>query len=172
VAAAVVLPRDSELLGVDDSKKVAEDERERLFDDIAAKSLAIGIAFSHPDLIDRRNILNATLMAMARAACNLRVEPDVVLIDGRDRIELPWRVIAVKKGDGLSLSIAAASIVAKVARDRLMRKLHRKHPTYNFLNNKGYGTKDHLEAIERHGLLVEHRRSYLSKTVENLPSLF
>jgi ribonuclease HII len=172
VAAAVILPRASEMLGVDDSKVLTEDEREVAFARIVRTALSIGIAFSQPSVIDRDNILNATLMAMARALANLKIQADVVLVDGRDRIDVRDRVVTVVGGDHKSLSIAAASIVAKVSRDHLMRKLHLRHPEYNFLKNKGYGTKDHLDALVRHGLAPVHRRSFCHNRVENQPTLF
>jgi ribonuclease HII len=172
VAAAVVLPRGSELLGVDDSKKLSEDDREEIFPLIIDRALAIGISYSHPQQIDRDNILNASLMAMARAVRNLGMPVDLVLLDGRDRIDLVGRVVPIVGGDGKSLSIAAASIVAKVARDRLMRKLHKAHPVYNFSSNKGYGTKEHIGALVKHGMTPVHRRSYCLSAVENAPSLF
>lgn len=172
VAAAVVLPRDSRLHGVMDSKEIGEDERESLFELIAGTALDIGIAMSHVGVIDSENILNATLYAMGRAARNLRQIGDVVLIDGRDRIELPTRVVSIVGGDHQSLSIAAASVMAKVARDRYMRRLHERYPEYNFCQNKGYGTKDHLQAIDRYGVIPQHRRSFLGKVVANNLSLF
>lgn len=172
VAAAVVLPRESELVGVNDSKKLSEDEREAIFPVIVQRAIAIGISYSHPALIDRVNVLNATLMAMAGAAENLRLAADLIIIDGRDRIDIDRRVIPVIGGDGKSLSIAAASLVAKVARDRLMRKLHKRHPLYNFISNKGYGTKEHIAAIVAHGMTPAHRRTYCVSAVENTPGLF
>ena len=172
VAAAVVLPRDSCLLGVNDSKLLPEDEREALFDHIVRKARAVGIAFSPPVTIDRNNILNATLMTMARAYLNLGQTPQLVLLDGRDSIDIPARTVPVIGGDHTSLSIAAASIVAKVARDRVMRRLHKRYPAYNFLSNKGYGTREHIDAIRAHGVSPQHRRSYRINAVEKTPSLF
>lgn len=172
VAAAVVLPPGCELLGVNDSKAVGEADREALFEHIVARSLAVGIACSPPSVIDRENILNASLMAMARAIQNLRLIPNVVLLDGRDVIPATARVVSVIGGDGKSLSIAAASIIAKVTRDRIMRRLHRRYPVYNFMENKGYGTKDHLEAIRQYGVTREHRLSYRVNAVEKTPTLF
>lgn len=171
VAAAVVLPRDTGLHGVFDSKQVAEREREALFADVVARAISVGIAFSHPVVIDRDNILNATLGAMRRAVAALRPTPDLILVDGRDAFEWPRVVVPVKKGDGQSLAIAAASIVAKVARDRAMRRLHARFPQYRFEENKGYGTRDHIEAIVRHGAASVHRRTFLVKIVENSGSL-
>jgi len=172
VAAAVVLPRRSGLVGVNDSKVLTEADRERLFGEIVRVAESIGIGMSQPATIDRENILNATLIAMSLAYRNLRRSIDIVLIDGRDRIELPTRVVSVVRGDGKSLAVAAASIVAKVARDRVMNRLHQRHPEYNFMSNKGYGTKEHLDAILRHGAAVVHRKSYHLKVVDQQPSLF
>jgi ribonuclease HII len=157
---------------VDDSKRLTEDQREKLFPVIVRTAIAVGIACSHAGLIDRKNVLNASLMAMARAAQNLRLRPDIILLDGRDRIDLPGRVVPVVGGDARSLSIAAASIVAKVTRDRLMRRLHRLEPRYNFISNKGYGTREHIDAIREHGMTPFHRRTYCVWAVENAPRLF
>jgi len=172
VAAAVVLPPESDLYGVNDSKRLTEAQREALFPRIVKSALAVGIGVGKPELIDSRNILNATLAMMARAIENLRMEPAVVLVDGRDRVESRFRIIPVIGGDRKSLAVAAASIVAKVTRDRLMRRLHGRYPVYNFLENKGYGTREHLEAIERHGMISEHRKSYRLKTIEKTLRLF
>ena len=172
VCAAVILPPGSDLLQVDDSKAVAEDKRERLFDEIVRSAVSVGVAFSQPAVIDRENILQATLMAMHRAVDGLGLAPDLVLVDGRDRFQWRGRLVTVTKGDSQSLSIAAASIVAKVARDRAMRRLHRRYPEYNFEQNKGYGTRDHLEALSRLGPADVHRRSFLGKTVDPNLTMF
>lgn len=172
VAAAVVLRREADLAGVDDSKRLTEAQRESLFPRIVESAIAVGIGVGQPSLIDSRNILNATLAAMARAIMNLRMDPGVILVDGRDRVESRFRVIPVIGGDRKSLSVAAASIVAKVARDRLMKRLHGRYPVYNFLDNKGYGTREHLEAIVRHGVIPEHRKSYRLKSIEKTLRLF
>lgn len=172
MAAAVVLPRGSELIGVNDSKRLTEEKREALFPVIVERALAVGISCSHPHLIETRNVLNASLMAMAKAVANLKMSIDLVLLDGRDGIDIPGRVVPVVRGDGKSLTIAAASIVAKVTRDRLMRRLHKLHPVYNFFSNKGYGTKEHIEAIIKHGITPVHRKTYCASAVENAPSLF
>lgn len=172
VAAAVILRDDCDLIRIYDSKAVEEDDRESLFQDIVASAISVGIAFSHPAVIDRDNILRATLASMHRAVNALRLQPDLVLIDGRESIQWPGRVVPVIKGDAKSLCVAAASIVAKVARDRFMRRLHREFPSYHFDQNKGYGTRDHLAAIAAHGAAVVHRRSFLGKVVANEPSMF
>ena len=172
VSAAVVLREGCTLFRVYDSKALAEADRESLFRDIVDSALSVGISFAHPPLIDRDNILQATLQTMHRAVEALRLEPDLVLVDGREKFQWPGRLIPVIKGDAKSLSVAAASIVAKVARDRLMRRLHRMYPLYHFDRNKGYGTRDHLEAIAAHGAAVVHRQSFLSKVVANNLSMF
>lgn len=172
VSAAVVLRDDCDLIRVYDSKAVLEADREALFHDIVASAVSVGIAFSHPAVIDRDNILRATLASMHRAVAALRLQPDLVLVDGRETIQWPGRVVPVIKGDAKSLCVAAASIVAKVARDRFMRRLHRAFPGYCFDQNKGYGTRDHLAAIAAHGAAVVHRRSFLGKVVANEPSMF
>lgn len=172
VAAAVILPRGSELVGVTDSKTIDEDDRGVLYDEILAKASAVGIGVRHADRIDSENILNATLVAMGEALRGLEIDCHIVLVDGRDRIEFSRPVVSVVNGDARSLSIAAASIVAKVTRDKWMRALHDRHPNYNFLRNKGYGTKEHIEAIDQHGMIAEHRRSFLGKVVAKAPMLF
>jgi ribonuclease HII len=172
VCAAVVLPRGSGLVGVDDSKRLGPDDREEVFARITAVAEAVGIAVAHPAVIDRDNILNATLSGMHRAVASLRPAPDLVLVDGRDGFEWPGIVVPVPQGDGRSLSIAAASIVAKVARDRIMRRIDARFPQYGFGRNKGYGTRGHVEAISRHGAAAVHRRSFLLKIVEKSPTMF
>jgi ribonuclease HII len=172
VCAAVVLPRESGLVGVDDSKALEAGRREAMFERIVAAAESIRIAFGHPGLIDRENILNATLSTMHRAVEALRPRPDLVLVDGRDGFQWPGMVVPVPQGDAHSLCIAAASIVAKVARDRMMHRMHGRFPQYHFDKNKGYGTKDHIEAISRHGAAVIHRRSFLLKIVEKTPTMF
>jgi len=172
VAAAVVLPPACGLVGVNDSKKLGESEREELFGWIAAKAVSVGIALGAPRRIDRDNILNATLFAMAGAVGRLAVKPDIVLVDGRDGIDSTGRVLPVTGGDGKSLAVAAASIIAKVTRDRIMRRLHKRHPEYNFCRNKGYGTKEHRAAIEKYGLISHHRKSFAMKGIEKSSGMF
>ena len=172
VCAAVVLPRDSGLVGVDDSKALDADYRDELFGRIVGAAESVKIAVSHPGVIDRDNILNATLATMHRAVAALRPGPDLVLVDGRDTFQWPGVMVPVAQGDAHSLAIAAASIVAKVARDRLMRRIHGRYPQYDFERNKGYGTREHVEAISRHGPAAVHRRSFLLKIVEKSPTMF
>lgn len=172
VTAAVVLRPDCDLIHIYDSKAVAEADREALFLDIVNASVCVRIGVAQPVTIDRDNILRATLGAMHRAVASLRPAPDLVLIDGREGINWTGTVVPLVRGDARSLCVAAASIVAKVARDRVMRRLHRRFPGYHFDQNKGYGTRDHLDALARLGAAEVHRRSFLGKVVENNLSMF
>jgi len=172
VCAAVVLRDESALVHVNDSKQIEEDAREALFAEIVASAISVRISFSQPAAIDRHNILQATLMSMHRAVDTLRPVPDLVLVDGRELFQWPGRMIPVVKGDGKSLRVAAASIVAKVARDRLMRRLHRRYPQYGFDQNKGYGTAEHWDAIRAHGVADVHRRTFVLKYVANNLPMF
>ncbi|HEX5132748.1 MAG TPA: ribonuclease HII [Candidatus Krumholzibacteria bacterium] len=172
VSAAVVLRPDCDLIRVYDSKAVEEADRESIFLDIIASSVSVGIGIAHAGVIDRDNILRATLATMHRAVAALRPAPDIVLIDGREGIQWPGTVVPLVKGDSRSLCVAAASIVAKVARDRVMRRLHGRDPRYHFDRNKGYGTRDHLAALTAHGPAAVHRRTFLGKIVENNLSMF
>jgi len=161
VAAAVVLPRGGRWEGLDDSKLVRADRREILFARVLNEARAFAWAVVGPRAIDRQNIRRASLGAMRRAVGLLRVAPDLVLIDGADLIPaLPYDQQAVIDGDARMLSIAAASIVAKVVRDRIMDRLDRVWPEYGFARHKGYGTPEHLEALSRMGPCPIHRYSY------------
>jgi len=160
VAAAVILPEGLRIPGVDDSKKLSPETRERLFDIINAQALAVGIGTGSPEMIDRVNILQATLHAMQKAVLALSPQPDFILIDGISQIDSAIPQKTVKKGDSKSLSIAAASIIAKVTRDRLMRELDTIHPGYGFASHKGYGSAAHLEAIRQLGPSPIHRKSF------------
>lgn len=160
-AAAVILPPDCDIPGLNDSKKLSEKKREALFPVIQAKALAFGIGWATAEEIDRVNILQATFLAMARAVEALPAPADYALVDGNRMPPLPIPGETIVKGDATSASIAAASILAKVSRDRLLRRLDEEHPEYGFAKHKGYGTKAHYEAIRKYGLLPEHRRSFL-----------
>lgn len=160
VAAAVVLPSRCRLIGCDDSKQLSDSEREALYAVIAERAAGIGIGSATEEEIDRLNILEATRLAMYRAVEALSPQPDCLLIDA---VNLPGCGISSRsiiKGDALSLSIAAASIVAKVTRDRLMAEYHRVFPHYNFLSHKGYGTEEHLKQLEAYGPCAIHRRTF------------
>jgi uncharacterized protein (TIGR00252 family) len=161
VAAAVVLPEAVDLPGVDDSKRLTPERRERLFPTIFGASRAVGVGVVWQDEVDRLNIRNATFLAMRKALGRLRVEPDFVLVDGEAIPGLATPQVGIVRGDQRSLSIAAASIVAKVVRDRIMRVLDRRYPGYGFRRHKGYGTAAHRAAIRDLGPSVLHRRSFL-----------
>ena len=162
-AAAVILPRGIEIAGLDDSKKLSGQKRELLYDEIREKALYFAAAFASVEEIERLNILQAALLAMNRAIAALGASPDLALIDGNrcKEIEVPAR--AIIKGDGRCADIAAASVLAKVTRDRYMIGQAVKYPQYGFEKHKGYGTKEHYAAIRAHGTCPLHRPSFLRK---------
>ena len=163
-AAAVVLPPDVEIEGLNDSKKISEKKREQLFDKICQTALAYGIGYATVEEIEELNILNATYLAMKRAYEAAGMDADLVLIDGnRLPPELPAKMRYVIKGDALSASIAAASILAKVSRDRVLYDLDKQYPQYGFAKHKGYGTAAHYDALREFGVSPVHRRSFLKK---------
>lgn len=159
VAAAVILDPDRIPKGIDDSKRLDAEEREALFEQICATAM-VSVAAAPPWRIDRDNILRASLWALARAVGGLPTQPRHVFVDGRDRIDVPCECQPVIGGDGLLLSIGAASIVAKVTRDRLMCRLAQSHPEYGFDSHMGYAVPRHLAALERHGPTPHHRRHF------------
>lgn len=177
VTAAVILPKDFYSDEINDSKKLSEKKREYLYDIIMQNAISVGIGIVHNKRIDEINILNATKEAMIMAVDNLKVKPDCLLIDAV-KLDTDIKSLSIIKGDQKSLSIAAASIIAKVTRDRMMYELDKKYPEYDFKNNKGYGTKNHIKAIEKYGIIDEHRLSFKpvsdfkdKKYKENLVSL-
>ena len=165
-AAAVILPDGLEEMGINDSKKMTEKKREALFDIIVENATAYGIGFATEKEIDEINILNATFLAMRRAVEAMGVKPDLVLVDGNRKPGTGYEEVTLVKGDAKSISISAASILAKVSRDRYMKDLAERHPEYKFEQHKGYGTKLHYEMIEQYGILPDHRRSFLKKIFE------
>jgi ribonuclease HII len=166
-AAAVILPEGLEDLGLNDSKKRAEKKRDVLFDLIKEKAVAWCVASADENEIDRLNILNATYLAMKRAVDGLSVRPDLALIDGNRKPNTGVEEITIVKGDAKSISIAAASILAKVSRDRYMLELDRQYPEYLFRQHKGYPTALHYEKIKEHGISPVHRLSFLKNLSEH-----
>lgn len=165
-AAAVILPDNCEIEGLNDSKKISEKKREALFDIIKEKAVAYSIAYGSLEEIEEYNILEATYLAMNRAIDGLNTQADFALIDGNrvpKGIKIPCETVV--KGDSKSCSIAAASILAKVTRDRLMLEYDNKYPQYLFAQHKGYGTKAHYEAIKQHGVCEIHRLSFLKNVL-------
>jgi ribonuclease HII len=160
VAAAVVLPIADCLPDLNDSKLLTAARRDELFKKIHGCSAAVGIGIIPSDTIDEINIYQATLLAMKRAVADLRPPPDYLLIDGNMRLDLDIPQTSIVKGDRLSFSVAAAGIVAKVTRDRIMMELHEKYPAYGFDKHKGYATEAHREAIVKHGPCPEHRMCF------------
>lgn len=160
-AAAVILPPDVLFPGLNDSKKLSEKRREALFSQIREAAVSYAIAYASPEEIDRLNILSASQLAMRRAVAGLSPAPDLVLVDGNIAREFPMTARTVVGGDGKSPSIAAASILAKVARDRQMVKLDRLYPGYGIAGHKGYPTKEHMEAVRRLGPCEIYRKSFL-----------
>ena len=159
VTAAVILPKDFYDERINDSKKLTEKKRELLYDVIMENAISVGVGISSEDVIDEINILNATKRAMLEAVNNLSVKPEHLLIDAvKLNTDIPQTSII--KGDAKSESIAAASIIAKVTRDRMMIELDKIHPEYDFKHNKGYGTKKHIEAIRKYGIIKEHRKTF------------
>jgi len=160
VAAAVILNKDVIIPGINDSKKLSEAKREYLYDEIRAKAISIGVGIVDEKIIDEINILQATLLAMKRAIETLAVKPDYLLIDAEKINSTKIPQLSIIKGDSLSISIGAASIIAKVERDRILVGYDKKYPEYGFGKHKGYGTKQHMDCIRKLGLLPIHRKSF------------
>ena len=166
VVAAVVMPEDSFIEGVNDSKKVSEKKREKLYDEITNSAIAYGIAIIDQKEIDDINILNATKKGLTEALMQLSEKPDIILVDALNKIDtlgIPYESII--KGDAKSYSIAAASIIAKVTRDRIMRQWDEIYPEYGFEKHKGYGTKAHIEVIKNNGICPIHRKSFVKNFI-------
>ena len=166
-AAAVILPRDLEIPGLTDSKKLTDKKRRELFPIIKEQAIAYGIGFASEQEIDEINILQATFLAMQRAIDQLEGKADLALIDGNRQKDFGLPAVTVVKGDSLSASIAAASVLAKVSRDDLMLEMAETYPDYGFEIHKGYGTKAHYEALRKYGASPIHRQSFLKKFYEN-----
>ncbi len=165
VAGAVILPKDCTILYINDSKKLSETKREELYDIIMEQAVAVGLGYVDNNRIDEINILQATYEAMRQAIGKLSVRPDILLNDAVTIPEVSIKQVPIIKGDAKSISIAAASIVAKVTRDRLMRELSDTYPEYDLASNKGYGSAKHIEAIKTYGPTPIHRRSFISNFI-------
>lgn len=159
--ASVIMPLDDFIEGIDDSKKVSEKKREELFDIIKQKAISYSIQLVSEKVIDDINILEATKLGMKNAIENLSVTPDIVLVDAVKNLDVSVATLPIIHGDALSYNIAAASILAKVTRDRLMVELAKKYPEYGLEKHKGYGTKQHIEALKQYGPTEIHRKSFL-----------
>jgi ribonuclease HII len=159
VAAAVILPDDFQILGIDDSKKLTESKREELYESIRSTAISIGVGIIEAKEIDEINIYEATKKAMYAALNQLHIRPDFLLVDAM-KLTTPMPSEAIIKGDSKSISIAAASVIAKVTRDRMMKEIGIHYPEYRFEQNMGYGTKEHLEALQLYGATPYHRRSF------------
>ena len=165
VAGAVILPKDCDILYINDSKKLSEKKREELYDIIMEKALAVGIGYASPERIDEINILQATYEAMREAISKLSISPDILLNDAVTIPGIECKQVPIIKGDAKSISIGAASIVAKVTRDRLMVEYDTIFPAYGFASNKGYGAVVHLEALKKYGPTPIHRKSFIKNFV-------
>lgn len=166
VAAAVIFPPDYRNAEIKDSKKLSARKREELYEIIVSEAIAVGVGVADAEIIDRVNILQATFLAMREAVLELSTPPDFLLIDGLHCISMQIPQKPLVKGDNRSVSIAAASIIAKVSRDRIMEMYHRQFPQYNFLQNKGYGTKEHCTALKQFGICKIHRKSFHVKNLD------
>lgn len=165
VASAVILPKECDILYINDSKKLSEKKREELYDEIMEKAVAVGIGIVGPQVIDEINILQATYEAMRIAIKKLSVSPDILLNDAVTIPDITIQQVPIIKGDAKSISIAAASIVAKVTRDRLMVEYDKLIPEYSFAENKGYGTSVHIEALKKYGASPIHRQSFIKNLI-------
>ena len=170
VSASVILPQDIELPGVNDSKKISEKKREVLYGDIQERALSVGIGWADVAEIDEKNILQATYQSMRQAVGNLSINPEILLVDGRKADIKHFQQESIIDGDAKSLSIAAASIIAKVTRDRMMRQFDIVFPEYGFAKHKGYGTKQHIEAIQKSKATPIHRKSF-NPVSHHLPNM-
>jgi ribonuclease HII len=171
VAAAVIFSKKTNIKGINDSKQLSEKQREILYSKIVSSALAYSVSIVDHNVIDEINILNATMFAMKQAVQNLTIKPDLVLVDGNRTFESKIPAIPIIKGDAKSFSIAAASILAKVTRDRLMKKLSTRYPIYLWEQNKGYPTKQHREIIKMIGPSPLHRKSFLKNILSEQQSL-
>lgn len=165
VTCAVILPKNARILYVNDSKKLSETKREELYDEIMNTALAVSIGIQGPDVIDDINILQATYKAMQQSIHNLKIQPDLLLNDAVTIPDIDIKQVPIIKGDAKSISIACASIIAKVTRDRMMADFDKLYPEYDFASNKGYGSSSHIEAIKKYGPCPIHRQSFIKNFI-------
>ncbi len=166
VVASVIMPKDSMIEGINDSKKISEKKREKLYDIILEEAVSYGIGIVYQDEIDKINILQATKKGLTEAVEQMKIKPNLIMVDaltGIDTLGIPYKSII--KGDAKCYSISAASIIAKVTRDRIMEEYDKKYPEYGFAKHKGYGTKQHIQALEQFGASPIHRRTFITKFV-------
>lgn len=166
VTCAVILPKDCKILYLNDSKQLSEKKREELYDVIMNEAVSVSLGYNSPERIDEINILQATLEAMRNSVLNLSVCPDVLLNDAVTIPGIPIKQVPIIKGDAKSISIAAASIVAKVTRDRMMVEYDKVYPEYGFAKNKGYGSAEHIAALKKYGKTPIHRNSFIKNFIE------
>ena len=167
VAACVVMPSNDIVLGIDDSKKLSEKKREELYEIIMEKAASVGVGIVDKDVIDEINILNATRLAFENAINSMETKPDYIYTDAMDKLKIDIPYEAVIKADAKIYCVGAASIIAKVTRDRIMRKIDEEYPRYGFAKHKGYGTKQHTQAILEYGATPYHRMTFLKKLLGN-----
>ncbi len=160
-AACVIMPLDNIIEGIDDSKKISEAKREQLYQKIKEVAISYSVQFVDQKVIDNINILEATKQCMKNAVENMSITPDIILVDAVKNLDVKPKTVPIIHGDALSYNIAAASILAKVTRDNFMKELSKKYPNYGLERHKGYGTKDHIEAIKKYGVTDIHRKSFL-----------
>lgn len=168
VCACVVMPLDDDKIieGINDSKKLSEKKREQLYEKILQVAIDVSVSFVDERKIDEINILQATMRGMEECVCKLKQKPDILLVDAVKNLNVDCECLPIIKGDAKSYSIAAASIVAKVTRDKYMQDMHKLYPEYNFLQNKGYGTKVHIEALKKFGKCKIHRDTFIKNFIE------
>ena len=168
VASAVIFPKNYFIEGLTDSKKLSKKKRDYFYEIIKKEALAIGVGIVDNKKIDEINILEASRLAMKKAINNLSIKPDIILTDAM-RLDMAIPEEDIIKGDLKSITISAASVIAKVTRDKMMEELHEKYPMYNFIKNNGYPTKEHIEAIKKYGIIKEHRKSFrpIKDTINN-----
>lgn len=169
VASAVILPEECEIPGLNDSKRLSPRAREKVYEVIMATAVAVGVGVAEVEEIEAYGIMEATRLAWRRAIAQLFPPPDLIILDGRASLTLPVPVLTVVDADAHVACAAAASVVSKVRRDRLMEELHRKYPQYGFASHKGYGTRAHLQALERYGPSPVHRMSFLRALLPRVP---